>query len=130
MLGINESSKRDVLHSKYGTSKSDRSITERSFQPAVASPFTVGQNDRMKLLRQPSTDDEVMGNSSSSHGETDTFGSVLGSELRDTKRRSRNFAFVVASLVMRDFRVRYRNMSLGILWSLANPLIMMLVLTF
>jgi lipopolysaccharide transport system permease protein len=41
-----------------------------------------------------------------------------------------NFMFVVASLVMRDFRVRYRNMSLGILWSLANPLIMMLVLTF
>jgi lipopolysaccharide transport system permease protein len=36
----------------------------------------------------------------------------------------------VASLVMRDFRVRYRNMPLGILCSLANPLIMMLVLTF
>jgi lipopolysaccharide transport system permease protein len=47
-----------------------------------------------------------------------------------TARKNRNFAFVVASLVMRDFRVRYRNMSLGILWSLANPLIMMLVLTF
>jgi lipopolysaccharide transport system permease protein len=47
-----------------------------------------------------------------------------------TPHASRNFMFVVASLVMRDFRVRYRNMSLGILWSLANPLIMMLVLTF
>lgn len=45
-------------------------------------------------------------------------------------RTSHNFMFVVESLVMRDFRVRYRNMSLGILWSLANPLIMMLVLTF
>ena len=42
----------------------------------------------------------------------------------------RNFGFIITSLVMRDFRVRYRNMSLGILWSLANPLIMMLVLTF
>lgn len=37
---------------------------------------------------------------------------------------------LIYNLVVRDLKVRYKNSALGILWSLLNPLLMMLVFTF
>jgi ABC-2 type transport system permease protein len=38
-------------------------------------------------------------------------------------------AFVLTSLVSKDFKIKYRRSVLGVLWSLLNPLLMMIVMS-
>lgn len=58
--------------------------------------------------------------------DTDAAYEALGKPNRGSELRHN--LFVLESLVTRDFKLKYRRSALGILWSILNPLLMMIVM--
>ncbi|MCP4423680.1 MAG: ABC transporter permease [Chloroflexi bacterium] len=50
-------------------------------------------------------------------------------KLRDRLQALYNYRYLLSNLVIRDIKARYKNSALGILWSMLNPLGLMLVFT-
>lgn len=53
----------------------------------------------------------------------------MSKTLARSNQSKRAAAFVLSTLVARDFKLKYRRSALGILWSVLNPLLMMAVLS-
>jgi ABC-2 type transport system permease protein len=47
----------------------------------------------------------------------------------NTKANFKRDRFILAQLISKDFKLKYRRSALGVLWSVLNPLLMMIVLS-